>query len=167
MCAIQGRTQTTTASTAAITARADEDLTTTTLTKKVTYSGIGCQTTGFVNCPESLQTTTKVTSTLTLITAVPSGSEATFPETTGTTVASAVPFGTNRKSIDATTGAPASYVPPPPPTSSAEVGGIGGIGGASSEGLPDQVHGVDTRIIIGVSVGLGVPVIAAIIAGIL
>ncbi|KAI0836991.1 hypothetical protein F5Y06DRAFT_305047 [Hypoxylon sp. FL0890] len=165
ICAIQGRTQTTTASTAAVTARADEDLTTTTLTKKVTFTGTGCLTTGLVNCPVSSQTTTKVTSTLTLITAVPSGSDATFPETTGTGVATPVAFGANMKTIDATTGSPVSYTPPPP-TSTSSSGSSSGDAGVSSEHPLGEVGGVDKRVIIGVSVGVGVPVVAGIIIGI-
>ncbi|KAL7619871.1 hypothetical protein AAE478_010417 [Parahypoxylon ruwenzoriense] len=161
LCAIQGRTEITTASSAAITARADGDLTTTTLTKKVTFTGTACLTTGLVNCPPSSQTTTKVTSTLTHVTAVPSGSDAVFPESTGTGVATPVPFGTNVKTIAATTGSPTSYVPPPPPTSSTNA-----ETGVSSEHPLGTVNGVDRRIAIGVSVGLGVPVLAAIIAGI-
>ncbi|KAI1773260.1 hypothetical protein F4818DRAFT_423730 [Hypoxylon cercidicola] len=163
ICAIQGRTTTTTASTAAITARADEELETTTLTKKVTFTGTGCETTGLVNCPATMQTTTKVTSTLTLITVIPSGSEATFPETTGTGVANPVPFGKNMKSIDATTGSPTSYTPPPPTSSTTSTAGIEG---PSPEHPLGEVRGVDTRLIIGVSVGLGVPILAAIIFGI-
>ncbi|OTB02076.1 hypothetical protein M426DRAFT_62913 [Hypoxylon sp. CI-4A] len=163
ICAIQGRTQTTTAATAAITARDDEDLTTTTLTKEVTFTGTGCLTTGLVNCPESSQTTTKVTSTLTHITAVSSDEEATFPETTGTTVAAPVSFGSNVKSIEATTGSPVSYTPPPPPTASSTSSGDASV---SSDHPLGEVGGVDKRIIIGVSVGVGVPVIAALIAGI-
>ncbi|KAI1409236.1 hypothetical protein F5Y13DRAFT_203648 [Hypoxylon sp. FL1857] len=161
ICAMQGRSQTTTASTPAVTARQDQSLTTTTLTKKVTFTGTGCLTTGLVNCPVSSQTTTKVTSTLTHITAVPSGSDATFPETTGTGVATPVPFGANMKSIDATTGSPVSYTPPPPTSTSGS-----GSSGPSSEHPLGEVNGVDKRVIIGVSVGVGVPVIAGIIFGI-
>ncbi|KAI2775239.1 hypothetical protein F4815DRAFT_487452 [Daldinia loculata] len=158
ICAVQGRTQTTTASIPAISARADEEVETITLSKKVTYTGVGCLTTGLVNCPPALQTTTKVTSTLTHITAVPSDSEATFPETTGASAATLVPFGTNAKSVEATTGSPVSYVAPPPTSS--------GDPTVSSEHPLGEVDGVDKRIIIGVCVGVGVPLIAAIIAGI-
>ncbi|KAI1385464.1 uncharacterized protein F4822DRAFT_413106 [Hypoxylon trugodes] len=153
----KSRPQTTTASTPAVTARADEELSTTTLTTKVTFTGTGCLTTGLVNCPVSSQSTTKVTSTMTLVTAVPSGADVSFPESIGTS-ASLVPFGTNMKSVDATTGSPVSYTPPPP-TASNEAG-------VSSEHPLGEVNGVDKRIIIGVSVGVGVPVIAAIIVGI-
>ncbi|KAI1469314.1 uncharacterized protein F4812DRAFT_325224 [Daldinia caldariorum] len=165
ICAIQRRTQITTASTPAISARAGDELETTTLTKKVTYSGVGCLTTGLVNCPPALQTTTKVTSTLTHVTAVPANSKATFPETTGTTVANPVPFGTNRKNVEATTGSPVSYTEPPKPTSSSS--STSGGKTAVANDLPlGESHGVDNRIIIGVCVGVGVPLIAGIIAGI-
>ncbi|KAI1103019.1 hypothetical protein F4804DRAFT_246485 [Jackrogersella minutella] len=158
ICAIQGKTQTTSASTAAVTARDDESLTPTTLTKKVTFTGTACLTTGLVNCPASSQTTTKVTSTLTHITSVPSGSDATFPESTGTGVPTPVPFGANVKSIEATTGSPVSYTPPPPTSTGADA--------PSPEHPLGEVGGVDKRIIIGVSVGLGVPVIIGIAVGI-
>ncbi|KAI2470741.1 hypothetical protein F4781DRAFT_389679 [Annulohypoxylon bovei var. microspora] len=158
LCAVQGKTQTTSASTAAVTARADESLTPTTLKKTVTFTGTACLTTGLVNCPASSQTTTKVTSTLTYITSVASGVTATFPESTGTGVASLVPFGTNKKSIDATTGSPVSYTPPPPTSS--------GDSTVSAEHPLGEVGGVDKRLIIGVSVGVGVPVLIGIAIGI-
>ncbi|KAI1073992.1 hypothetical protein F5B20DRAFT_565146 [Whalleya microplaca] len=157
VCALSGRTATTTASTAAITARADETLETTTLTQTFTNTGTVCLSTGMINCPVSLQATTKVTSTATHITSVPSGEDATFPATIGTGVASPVPFGTNAVALAATTGSPTSYVPPPPTPSNA--------GGVSPDHPLGEVGGVDKRVIIGVSVGIGVPVIIAIIAG--
>ncbi|KAI1453892.1 hypothetical protein F4805DRAFT_469739 [Annulohypoxylon moriforme] len=160
VCAIQGKTTTTTTvSTAAVTARADESLTPTTLTSKATFTGTGCLTTGLVNCPASLQTTTKVTSTLTYITSVASGVDATFPASTGTGVAALVPFGTNKKSIDATSGTPVSYTPPPPTSSS-------GDSTVSAEHPLGEVGGVDKRIIIGVCVGVGVPLLLGIAVGI-
>ncbi|KAI1503978.1 hypothetical protein F5X99DRAFT_406355 [Biscogniauxia marginata] len=152
-------TRTSTVTTPTITARADEDLSTTTLTQKMTFTGVGCSSPGLVNCPISLQVTTKITSTSTIVTAVPSGSEVTFPAAVQTTVSSMVPFGTNVKSITATTGSPTSFVPPPPTAS--------GQNGVSEDTPLGQVGGVDTRVIIGVSVGLGVPAVAGIIAGLL
>ncbi|KAI0382369.1 hypothetical protein F5Y04DRAFT_45188 [Hypomontagnella monticulosa] len=162
VCATQRPPQTTSAPTASISARAEGDLVTTTTVKELTFTGTGCLTTGLVNCPASLQTTTKVTSTTTLTATVTSGSEATFPDTTGTGVATPVPFGANVKTIEATTGTPASYVPPPPTSSGDTPGGAG----PSSEHPIGEVNGVDTRVIVGVSVGLGVPVVAGIIIGI-
>ncbi|KAI0891492.1 hypothetical protein F4806DRAFT_501041 [Annulohypoxylon nitens] len=160
VCAIgKATTTTTTVSTPAISARADESLTPTTLTSKATFTGIGCLTTGLVNCPASLQTTTKVTSTLTHITSVASGVDATFPASTGTGVATPIAFGTNRKSVDATSGSPTSYTPPPPTASS-------GDSTVSAEHPLGEVGGVDKRIIIGVCVGLGVPLLIGIAVGI-
>ncbi|KAK7740638.1 hypothetical protein SLS62_011050 [Diatrype stigma] len=173
-CATQGTTTTTTVVTPSIglssiaasplTARASdgEELETTTLSEKVTYTGVVCQSPGLINCPASLQRTTKVVSTKTLITAVPSGSTAAFPVSTGSVVTSPVPFGTNTKSVLATTGSPASYIPP----KETETDGSEGPGEPGESGTYPlgTVGGVDNRIIIGVSVGVGVPVIAAVIA---
>ncbi|KAI0886956.1 uncharacterized protein GGS22DRAFT_187036 [Annulohypoxylon maeteangense] len=159
VCAIGKTTTTTVSTTAAVTARADQSLTPTTLTSKVTFTGTACMTTGLVNCPVSSQTTTKVTSTLTYITSVASGVDVTFPQSTGTGVATPVPFGTNRKSIDATSGSPVSYTPPPPKSTS-------GDPTVSTEHPLGEVGGVDKRLIIGVSVGVGVPVLIGIAVGI-
>ncbi|KAI1344488.1 hypothetical protein F5Y15DRAFT_424631 [Xylariaceae sp. FL0016] len=156
------RIRTTTTTSAAISARADDDgLTTTTLSQEVTYTGLACNSTGLINCPASLQMTSKVTSTQTFVTAVPSGFEATFPDSIQSTVATTMTLGTNAKSMDATTGSPISYVPPPPTSSSS-----GSHASETSEAEPlGEVGGVDTRVIIGVCVGLGVPVVACLIAG--
>ncbi|KAI1088314.1 hypothetical protein F5B19DRAFT_486056 [Rostrohypoxylon terebratum] len=135
--------------------------TTTVSTPAATFTGIACLTTGLVNCPASLQTTTKVTSTLTYITSVASGVEVTFPASTGTGVATPVAFGTNRKSVDATSGSPVSYTPPPPTASPSS-----GDSTVSAEHPLGEVGGVDKRIIIGVCVGLGVPVLIGIAVGI-
>ncbi|KAI5921960.1 hypothetical protein F4810DRAFT_702011 [Camillea tinctor] len=150
-------TRTATATTPTITARADGDLSTATLTSKMTFTGVACASSGLVNCPASLQTTTKITRTSTVITAVPSGADPTFPAAVQTTVASTVPFGTNAKSIGATSGSPVSFVPPPP---SATAGAV------TADTPLGTVGGVDTRLVIGLSVGLGVPVLAGIVVGI-
>ncbi|RYO75536.1 hypothetical protein DL766_010286 [Monosporascus sp. MC13-8B] len=159
-CATQGTPTTVIEATASLMARADEELETTTLTEEVTYTGMICQSPGRVYCPVSLQETTKVVSTKTLVTAMPSGSSAAFPTLTDSVVANVVPFGTNIKSVLATTGIPTSYVPqetnePSEPEDSGEAG-------QSRQG---EVRGIDTRIIIGASVGGGVLLIAAIVAG--
>lgn len=166
VCATQGTSTTTTTPTvtASLTARADEELETTTLTTEVTYTGMVCESPSLTNCPASLQKTTKVVSTKTLVTAVPSGSTAAFPTSTHSVVASPVPFGTNVKSVVATTGSPASYVPPK------ETDDSDGSGKPSESGEAEplgKTGGVDNRVIIGVSVGVGVPVIAAIVAALM
>ncbi|KAI0416004.1 hypothetical protein F5X98DRAFT_344978 [Xylaria grammica] len=158
-----------TASIPTVAARADKDMTTTTLSDEVTFTGLVCISTGLAECPASLQSTTKITSTRTLVVEVPSGSKATFPATTQDVVSETIPFAKNIKAVDATSGSPVSYVPPPPsstPSSSATAaGGSRGQGDASDDGTLGNVTGVNTRLIIGLSVGLGVPFLVAVVAG--
>ncbi|KAI1634547.1 hypothetical protein F4809DRAFT_651803 [Biscogniauxia mediterranea] len=161
------RTSSTTATAVAtITARADDSssstaaLSTATLTQKMTFTGVACASPGLVNCPASLQSTTKVTSTSTVVTAVPSGAAVAFPAAAvQSTVVSVVPFGTAARSIAATSGSPVSYVPPPPPSATTTTTD------ADADAPLGTVGGVDTRLVIGLSVGLGVPVLAGVVAG--
>jgi hypothetical protein len=150
VCAVSG-----TPTTAAVTARAVEasDLTTTTLSTEITYTGTACRSIGLLNCPLSLQTTSKNTVTSTLVTSVPSGSMATFPATTQNSVASVIAFGAHVKNLAATSGTPTSYIPGSTSTS----GVVAFIDG--------KTGGVSNKLIIGVSMGIGVPVLLAIIAG--
>ncbi|KAK8848383.1 glycolate oxidase [Apiospora arundinis] len=127
----------------------DGDLKTTTLTTKVVFTGVACRSPGLVNCPVSLQKTTKATSTRTLVTAVPPGVKATFPPTTHASVATTVNFGSRAKKLYETTGSPSSFVPQPT---------------SSTDKVVDAVHGVDKRVIVGVSVGVGSFVIMAVAA---
>ncbi|KAK3290999.1 uncharacterized protein B0H64DRAFT_420741 [Chaetomium fimeti] len=160
--------------TAAVAARQEEDdpnLETHTLTTKVLYTGISCASPGLPACPQSLQSTTLRTSTQTHVTAVPSGVTPTFPASTALSVASTIPFGKQVNKLAATSGAPVSYVPPPPPpTSSARPSGKGdddGVGDVLDdigEVFQGETGGVSNKLIIGLSVGLGVPILAAIIA---
>ncbi|KAI0127637.1 hypothetical protein BJ170DRAFT_381506 [Xylariales sp. AK1849] len=147
-CAVRG-TATSTATATTIALRADGDLTTKTISTVVAYTGVACISTELVNCPASLQTTTKTTSTLMFTTAVPSGVTPTFPATTQDTVPSTIEFGASVKALFSSAGVPASFVPTP-----------------SSDASPlGAVWGVDERIVIGVSVGVGTPLILAIVAG--
>ncbi|KAI0458224.1 hypothetical protein F5B21DRAFT_460250 [Xylaria acuta] len=164
-----------TASTAAVTtptsivaARADKNVTTTTLTDEATFTGLVCVSTGLSECPASLQSTTKVTSTRTLVVTVPSGSEATFPATTQNRIPETIPFSKNLKSVAATTGSPISYVPPPPPppSSTATTADSGGQGDKPNGEPPAGKAGVNTPLIIGLTVGLGVPFLAIVVGGI-
>jgi hypothetical protein len=158
VCAIQGRsTAAATSTTAAVTARAEAgegDLIVTTITTEVIYTAVACKSTGLVDCPASLQATSKFTTTKTSVTAAPSGSEAMFPTTARRTVVSTIAFGSNAKALIPTTGSPVSYVPPPSSTSSHGANGIVGTAARDAK-----------KIIIGVTIGVGVPVLAAIIAG--
>jgi hypothetical protein len=145
----------TTSTSAALTARAAAatGLTTTTISTKITYTGTACRSTGLINCPVSLQTTSKYTTTSTLVTSVPSGSKATFPATTQNSVASMIAFGTNVKALASASGTPTSYVPAATSTS------------RIVDFLNGKTGGVSNKIILGISIGVGVPVFIAIVAG--
>jgi len=125
------------------------ELTTTTISTTMTYTGIACLSKGMVNCPASLQTTSKYSAERTLITSVPSGSKATFPAAYQSTVASTVAFGKNAKALNSVSGTPSTYT-----------------AGPSKPVINGKTGGVSNKIIIGVSVGVGVPVLIAILAGV-
>ncbi|KAI0104636.1 hypothetical protein GGR51DRAFT_560899 [Nemania sp. FL0031] len=152
----------------AVSARANGDMTTTTLSDEVTFTGLVCISTGLTACPASLQSTTKITSTTAVVLTVPSGSKATIPATTQDTIPETIPFDKNVKAVDATTGSPVSYVPPPPPTTSAATTSAG-VAGGQSGGSGDKdtgSSGENIPLIIGLSVGLGVPFLIAVVVGI-
>lgn len=132
------------------------DLITTVLTTVETYSGIECRSQGLVNCPVSLQHTTKHSSTRTTIMSVSEDETATFPASTQTTVLKTSGFGSNAKSLLRTSGSPTSYEPPPPTSTS------------KSNPFESQSHdNTHTKhIALGVGLGLGIPIIAITIAGI-
>lgn len=125
-------------------------LTTTTLTTKDTFTGVACQSTELINCPASLQKTTTTTKKRTLVTAVPSGVQATFPATTYDAVPTTVDFGSHAKKLHEVSGSPTSFVPDPTSVVDKAV---------------DAINGANKRIIIGVSVGVGSFVILAVSAG--
>lgn len=154
-CAVTG-TVSAAATGAMITARAADVSSTTTSTEVTyTYTATQCLSTGLINCPVSLQSTSRNTVTKTLVTVVPSGSKATFVTATPGTSVSAIAFGKNIKAISSTSGSPVSFVPP---TSSPTATGIVGV-------LDGKTRGVSNKLIIGVSVGVGVPVLIGVIAG--
>lgn len=169
VCAVSGSV--TSAASAAATAAmmlARDDLTTTTISTEVTYTATVCLSTGLMNCPASLQSTSRNTATKTLVTAVPSGSKATFPATTHNTVVSTIAFGENIREISATSGSPVSYIPPVTHTSSvSSVSPVSYVPTPSSwisSVIDGETGGVSSKIIIGVSVGVGVSVLIAIVA---
>lgn len=99
-------------------ARKRQDVTTTTVTTEVTYTGVNCLSTGLINCPASLQNTSQATVTTTFVTTVPSGTdedEITLPARVTDTVATTIPFGKDAVRLPTSSGSPVSYVPPPPP----------------------------------------------------
>ncbi|TVY40164.1 hypothetical protein LSUB1_G002141 [Lachnellula subtilissima] len=121
-------------------------------TSTVTYTATSCMTTGLVDCPASLQSTSTystVTSALKYKAASTSSTQATV---TGT-----VAFGTNAKAMTSSDGTPVSYIPPPTSTSR------DGDGNDSSG--DDNKAGHHRKVVIGICVGLVMPILVAIIAG--
>ncbi|KAK7452488.1 hypothetical protein Landi51_04376 [Colletotrichum acutatum] len=131
-----------------------EELTTTTLSKKVTYTGIECLTTGLINCPPQLQTLRKFVATETFITAVASGVEAVFPVATKAVVQDVVSFGSNAQPLISSSGVPKEFTPSP--SASATSTNPPGV-------LDGEVDGVDKKIIVGVSIGAGVILMAVVV----
>ncbi|KAE8453288.1 hypothetical protein EG329_011355 [Mollisiaceae sp. DMI_Dod_QoI] len=150
-----------TSSTPLVTARAvnASSLETVTLTTSITYTGVVCLDTTLVNCPVSSQTTSKYVGASTLVTSVPSGSKATFPPTTQNSVVRTSDFGANVQRLSATSGPPVSFVP----TASSTPSGSGGSG--NSGGSDGSSGGKNNKVIIGVCVGLVLPLGLAIVAG--
>ncbi|KAH7240712.1 uncharacterized protein BKA55DRAFT_648783 [Fusarium redolens] len=139
------------------------EMETTTISTKATFVVVACQSEGLVNCPMSLQTTSKYTTTRTHVTLVPTDSEADFPESVSHTVTSLIPFGNGANKLVAMSGIPSSYVPPTTTPSATENGKDDDSNGTSNE----RSGGVSKSAIIGVSVGLGVPFLLGGIAVIL
>ncbi|KAK6530939.1 hypothetical protein TWF281_007771 [Arthrobotrys megalospora] len=126
-------------------------LTTTTISTEVTFRGVECMSSQLIDCPVSLQRTTKTSSFITLVTSVPSGVEATFPASIQTASVQPIPFGTAVKKLFETA------VPTTESTPEAKESGF----------LEGKVGGVDKRIILGVSIGGGVLVLGLIIGGVI
>ncbi|EWG47592.1 hypothetical protein FVEG_07659 [Fusarium verticillioides 7600] len=141
----------------------EDEVETTTISTKATFVVVACRSEGLVNCPMSLQTTSKYTTTRTHVTVVPTDSEAEFPESVRHTVTSLVAFGNGANKLVAMSGAPSSYVPPTTTPSAKE----NGKGDDPSDTPNEKSGGVSKSVIIGVSVGLGVPFLLGGIAVVL
>ncbi|EED13272.1 conserved hypothetical protein [Talaromyces stipitatus ATCC 10500] len=140
----------------------DSSLTTTTST--TTYQIVNCMSSGMINCPINLQNTTTYQAVVTSALSIESGSVVTLPTTGVSALATGIPFGSKSYKLQAVSGTPISYVPPPPSstsatTSSTSISSPGGVGSG--------LLGVDknNKLIIGLSVGLGVPFLAALLIG--
>ncbi|KAL2264068.1 hypothetical protein VTK26DRAFT_2854 [Humicola hyalothermophila] len=180
ICAIDGgATPTTTAAPRYLLARQDENvpLTTATVTTTARYTAVDCEDPALVgNCPVRLQRTEVKKTTRTAVVTVPEGVEPTFPESTASSVTRTVPFGKDVNRIAATSGEPTSYTPPPPPpTTSArpdeeeeedDDDEDKDFSEKVDEIINGETGGVSNKVIIGVSVGVGVPVLIGIIAAI-
>lgn len=124
-----------------------QDLTTTTFTSTAYFSATRCRIRGLANCPASDQVLSTFRTVSTLVTAVPSGETPTFPVTSVASVTSTSPFGTNVKSIPASTGPLRSYAP-----------------SSTASTASGKTGGVPLKTILGVSIGLGIPALMAVIA---
>ncbi|KAL2062881.1 hypothetical protein VTL71DRAFT_5953 [Oculimacula yallundae] len=119
-----------------------------------TVEATTCVSTGYPNCPASLQKVTSNTVTKTVTAIVTPGLDP--KSVTVNTVVNAIPFTTEHR-MPSLTGSPVSYVPKAT-VGPSEVPIVTGI-------LEESTGGVSNKIIIGVSVGVGVPVLLLLIAG--
>ncbi|KAG9187298.1 hypothetical protein G6011_05169 [Alternaria panax] len=151
VCGIQGQP---TAAQATITPAPErrQDLTETMISTEITRSGISCRIQGPANCPNSAQVTTSTIFTSTITTSVPSGVEATWPAETYDAVKETVEFGTQVKTMRAVSGKPTPYIAPPSEERHDPNGTTGGV---------------SNKVIIGVCVGLILPILAAIVGAVI
>lgn len=125
-------------------------LTQTVVTTEVTQTATYCQTPGIGNCQRSMQVITQNTVTHSLATSVSSG------WTGGYSDIAAIPksFGEKPYLIPALSGSPTSYV--------------AGTHESTDPVLPSDVaKGASKKLIVGVSVGVGVPVLLALVGGLM
>ncbi|KAF2718991.1 hypothetical protein K431DRAFT_331883 [Polychaeton citri CBS 116435] len=138
-----------------------QDLSTATIFTTKTYTGVNCFSTGLVDCPASLQNTSRSTTISSTTTLVPSGTDiddlqwpvAYFPNA----VTSTATFGKNAISVPSTAGTPVAYTASP--TSESGVGST--PGGEVGSALEEKVDRMPKKTILGVSVGLGIPIVIA------
>jgi hypothetical protein len=165
-CAVQRSSGTISASRATLTSavlvrrREDEDeakMETTTISEEATFIAVACESEGLVNCPASLQTTSRYTTTRTHVTVVPTDSEALFPESVRVTSVRPIPFGDSAKKLFTTSGIPESYIPQPLPHSATTSATNDGDNGNENTSSNAKSEGLSDSVIIGLSVGLGIP----------
>ncbi|KAJ4153157.1 hypothetical protein LMH87_009659 [Akanthomyces muscarius] len=143
----------------------DGSSTITTTATAVTHIALQCLSVGMTNCPASLKSrVTSVVSTTLTATARSGESVIWSAVAAQTKPAKPVVFGANALTMTASSGKPSSYVPPAPTTTLGDKGDKGG--GKDGESIKGSVVGTN-KVIIGVCVGLGVPLLAAVIAAII
>ncbi|KAL4971541.1 hypothetical protein BDW66DRAFT_155563 [Aspergillus desertorum] len=135
--------------------------TATTVSTTLTQTMVSCASKGLVNCPVRLQSTMSVERAMTTVLTVGPNVEATFPVNTFTTLTGAISFGDNVRSFGATSGTPVSYVPPQATFS--QTGGAESDGDESVDSTGDTGGSNKNKLIIGLSVGLGVPAAIALV----
>ncbi|KAL7909618.1 hypothetical protein GGI35DRAFT_388728 [Trichoderma velutinum] len=158
---------TTTATTAASThtsapkKRADSPSVTSTVTTE-TQSATVCISAGLINCPASLQSVQRTVLTKTLTSTITPGVSVAW--TTGpASTFQTVDFQDDAVTMTSSSGKPKSYTPPPPPPPTNTSSPTGSATGEASAEEKSGKHRVSNAVIIGVSVGLGVPVLLAAI----
>ncbi|KAL9484968.1 hypothetical protein ACSS6W_003757 [Trichoderma asperelloides] len=125
-----------------------------------------CASPGLINCPASLQSLTKNIVTKTLTSTIASGASAAW-STGPTSTFKKVDFPADAVTMTSSSGKPKSYTPPPPPPTTTASSSSSPSGSAASSEEKSGKHRVSNAVIIGVSVGLGVPVLLAVIAAII
>ena len=127
----------------------DDDLTTTTLSREVTHTAVQCGETGAVHCPADKETLVESITEETFVTSVSSGVEPTWPETTGTVVKTKE-FGDGAQRITTESRRPV-------PTDE------DATGDDSDDFFEQETGGVSNKLIVGLSVGLGVPALVILV----
>jgi hypothetical protein len=122
--------------------RQEDGLSTATFKSTLQYTGVVCLS-SLAQCPASLQKHTIVTSVTTLTSILPSGATPTWPTTAADAIRSKVKFGSQVKALFAASGTPTP-----------------GMGNDADDDdildkAADLINGVDKRLIIGLSVGIG------------
>ncbi|KAK1249997.1 hypothetical protein MKX08_010000 [Trichoderma sp. CBMAI-0020] len=163
VCAVTSKTGTSTISATTANAVAKRSVTSTVTTE--TQTATVCASPGLINCPASLQSLTKNVITRTLTSSVASGAPVVW-SAGPTSTFQKVDFPADAVTMTSSSGTPKSYTPPPPPpTTTASPSSPSSS--SSSSGEKSGKHRVSNAVIIGVSVGLGVPVLLAAVAAII
>ncbi|KAL7960753.1 hypothetical protein V8C34DRAFT_275593 [Trichoderma compactum] len=144
--------------------RADGPSVTSTVTTE-TQSATVCISAGLINCPASLQSVQRTVITKTLTSTITPGVSVAW--TTGpASTFQTVDFQDDAVTMTSSSGKPKSYTPPPPPPPPPPTNTSSPTSSATDEpstGEKSGKHRVSNAVIIGVSVGLGVPVLLAAI----
>ncbi|KAL7789895.1 hypothetical protein V8C37DRAFT_385411 [Trichoderma ceciliae] len=138
--------------------RAESLSVTSTVTSETQIATV-CASSGLINCPASLQSMTKNVITKTLTSTITSGVPVVWSAAPPSSFKT-VDFQADAVTMTSSAGKPKSYAPPPSTTSLAPTASA--TDAVSAQERPGN-HRVSNAVIIGVSVGLGVPVLLAAI----
>lgn len=152
--------------------RRRQDLVTITTLVTFIHTGVNCNEPGRVNCPASLQSTSQSTEIRTIVTALPPGAKFELPVTVMSSVPSPIAFKRGAESIPATSGSPASYIPPVPTETSKLNGFLDDLEDAADDAGnaldgSKETYKNNKPLIIGLASGLGGAALIAIIAALM